>query len=43
MAIETRTDAQNRADDIRVFTEELARLQREGVVALSEAQHDVGE
>jgi uncharacterized membrane protein len=38
MAIETRTDAQKRADDIRVFTDELARLEREGVVALPEAQ-----
>ena len=38
MAIETRTDAQKRADDIRVFTEELARLEREGVVRLAPEQ-----
>lgn len=38
MAAETRTDAQKRADDIRVFTEELARVEREGVVALSAEQ-----
>ena len=35
---ETRTDAQKRADDIRVFTDELTRLEREGVVALSAEQ-----
>ena len=34
----SRTDAQRRADDIRVFRQELARLEREGVVALTETQ-----
>ena len=36
----SRSDAQQRADDIRVFTGELARLEREGVLALTAAQRD---
>jgi uncharacterized membrane protein len=38
VATTSRGDAQQRADEIRVFGEELARLEREGVVALTEAQ-----
>jgi uncharacterized membrane protein len=34
----SRADAQRRADDIRVFLEELARLQSEGALALTDAQ-----
>jgi uncharacterized membrane protein len=36
----SRSDAQQRADDIRVFARELARLEQEGVVALTQAQRD---
>jgi len=36
----SRTDAQQRADEIRTFTEELSRLEREGVLALTEAQRE---
>jgi uncharacterized membrane protein len=36
----SRSAAQQRADDIRVFTGELARLEQEGVVALTQAQRD---
>jgi uncharacterized membrane protein len=34
----TRQEAQNRADDIRVFQRELATMEREGVIALTESQ-----
>lgn len=34
----SRADAQQRADQVRVFEEELARLEREGVIALTDAQ-----
>jgi uncharacterized membrane protein len=34
----TRTEAQQRADEIRVFQTELGRLERDGVLALSEEQ-----
>jgi uncharacterized membrane protein len=34
----SRTEAQQRADEIRVFRREFARVQREGVLELSEAQ-----
>ena len=34
----SRTDAQRRADEIRVFAAELARLEREGVLALTATQ-----
>jgi hypothetical protein len=40
MAEPTRTAAQQRADEIRMFGEELARLEREGVVALTPAQRE---
>ena len=40
MPAPTRTDAQQRADDIRVFAEELARLEREGLLALTDAQRE---
>ena len=40
MPAPTRTDAQQRADDIRVFTEELARLEKEGLLALTDAQRE---
>jgi hypothetical protein len=36
----SRTDAQQRADEIRIFTDELSRLKREGVLALTEAQRE---
>jgi hypothetical protein len=36
----TQTDAQQRADDIRVFQQELARLEQHGVLTLSEEQRD---
>ena len=36
----SRSDAQQRADDIRVFTGELARLEEEGALALTQAQRD---
>lgn len=36
----SRTAAQQRADEIRVFGEELARLEREGVAALTPAQRE---
>lgn len=39
MATATRTAAQHRADEIRVFQRELQRLEQDGVVALNEAQH----
>jgi len=38
MTASSRTEAQLRADDIRVFREELARLEGEGVLQLDEAQ-----
>lgn len=38
MSIPSRTEAQQRADDIRVFRQELERLEREGVLMLAEAQ-----
>lgn len=34
----SRADAQQRADEIRVFNQELARLEREGVLLLTDAQ-----
>ena len=36
----SRTEAQQRADDIRVFSEELARLEQEGALRLDQAQRD---
>src|SRR5262245_46842970 len=36
----SRSQAQQRADDIRVFTAELTRLEQEGVLALTPAQRD---
>lgn len=39
MTSHTRSEAQQRADEIRVFRQELARLEREGVLTLSNAQH----
>ncbi|KIH84101.1 hypothetical protein UCMB321_2101 [Pseudomonas batumici] len=36
----TQTDAQQRADDIRVFKQELERLEQSGVLTLSEEQRD---
>ncbi len=38
MATASRTEAQQRADEIRVFAQELDRLERAGVVALTDAQ-----
>lgn len=38
MPATTRTEAQQRADDIRVFRAELERLEREGALGLDEAQ-----
>ena len=38
MTASSRTEAQQRADEIRVFREELARLEREHVLRLDEAQ-----
>ena len=38
MTIASRSQAQQRADDIRVFREELARLDHEGVLAIDDAQ-----
>ena len=38
MAALSRQDAQGRADDIRVFHRELATLERDGVIALTESQ-----
>ncbi len=40
MSAPSRTEAQQRADEIRVFAEELSRLEREGVLALTDAQRD---
>jgi len=40
MSTPSRTDAQQRADEIRVFAEELSRLEREGVLALTDAQRE---
>jgi uncharacterized membrane protein len=40
MTTPTRTEARQRADDIRIFQAELARLEGEGVVVLEEAQRD---
>lgn len=40
MSDPSRTDAQQRADEIRVFGEELARLEREGVLKLTDAQRE---
>src|SRR5262245_28482448 len=36
----SRSDAQQRADEIRVFAGELVRLEQEGVLALTQAQRD---
>jgi len=36
----SRTDAQQRADDIRIFADELARLEQENVVALTDVQRE---
>lgn len=38
MTLSSRTDAQRRADEIRVFQQELGRLEGEGVLALTEVQ-----
>lgn len=38
MTAPSRFEAQKRADDIRIFQDELARLEREGALALSEEQ-----
>jgi uncharacterized membrane protein len=38
MATQSRAEAQQRVDDIRVFAQELERLERAGVVALTDAQ-----
>ncbi|MBI3899496.1 MAG: DUF2157 domain-containing protein [Gammaproteobacteria bacterium] len=38
MSAPSRTDAQQRADEIRIFQRELARLQHDNVIALSAAQ-----
>lgn len=38
MNLSSRTEAQQRADEIRVFQQELARLEREGVLTLSDTQ-----
>lgn len=38
MVVDSRSDAQQRSDDIRVFNAELARLEREGVLVLSGEQ-----
>ena len=38
MSAPSRTDAQQRADDIRIFQRELDRLERENVISLSDAQ-----
>jgi uncharacterized membrane protein len=40
VATTSRSDAQQRADEIRVFGEELARLEREDVLALTPAQRE---
>jgi uncharacterized membrane protein len=40
MPAPSRTDAQERADEIRVFAEELARLNKEGVLVLTPAQRE---
>ena len=40
MTLATRTEAQQRADEIRVFQHELAQLESEGVLTLSAAQHE---
>jgi uncharacterized membrane protein len=40
MTVSSRTEAQQRADAIRVFRNELQHLQQEGVLALSAAQND---
>jgi uncharacterized membrane protein len=40
MAAPSRTDAQQRADEIRVFTEELARLEKERVFVLTPTQRE---
>jgi len=40
VASSSRTAAQQRADEIRMFGEELAHLEREGVVALTPAQRN---
>jgi uncharacterized membrane protein len=38
VSVSSRSEAQQRADGIRIFRDELARLEREGVVALDEGQ-----
>jgi uncharacterized membrane protein len=40
MTASSRAEAQQRADDIRVFREELGRLEREGVLKLDEVQRE---
>lgn len=40
MAAPSRSEAQQRADEIRVFQKELERLERDGVLALTQAQRD---
>lgn len=40
MNVPSRTEAQQRADDIRIFQQELQRLEQEGVLVLSAAQRD---
>lgn len=39
MVAASRSDAQQRSDDIRIFNAELARLEKEGVLVLSGEQH----
>lgn len=39
MTVQTRNEAQLRADDIRAFREELSRLEQEGVLQVDPAQH----
>lgn len=41
MNIPSRHEAQQRADQIRIFQDEMARLESEGVVALSSEQHQL--
>jgi uncharacterized membrane protein len=40
MPANTRTEAQRRADEIRVFQQELSRLESDGVLALTDAQRE---
>jgi uncharacterized membrane protein len=41
MTVSSRSDAQRRVDDIRIFHEELARVEHEGVLRLEDAQRAV--